>query len=285
MKWIRGISTEASSEFFVDTLQQSKYASSLFWRKKHTHRQYLDWLGSKLHYVRMDDWYKVTKEDFYNHGGKGLIQYCYKDSPYQTLKTAYPEHEWIPWKFKTFNPHYWKDTKNHKKYLDWLGKQLKITHWNDWYTVSQDTVFSNGGKVWLQNYYNGNLYEALQVVYPEQNWIPWKFPRISVGFLDNEKHCRELIKWLESELKIKVLDDWYRVSVTQIRKLAQLYNLGNSDAIIQLLSKVYSSHNWDLDKLFNPKWAKSSQRMLLITVKDIFPDKGEGEKINLLRCY
>lgn len=55
---------------------------------------------TRLGYKRMDDWYKVTQEDFHEGGGATLLNY-YNGSPFLALQTIYPEHKWELEQFKT----------------------------------------------------------------------------------------------------------------------------------------------------------------------------------------
>jgi hypothetical protein len=57
-------------------------------------------------------------------------------SLHELLSTAYPQHEWLPWKFDQVPNYFWDDIQNQKKFLNWMGKQLKINSLEDWYKVT-----------------------------------------------------------------------------------------------------------------------------------------------------
>ena len=46
------------------------------------------------------------------------------------------EFTWLPWKFGNVPSNYWSDIQNHRKYLDWVAKELNIKSFPDWYKVS-----------------------------------------------------------------------------------------------------------------------------------------------------
>ena len=52
------------------------------------------------------------------------------------MSTIYPEYEWLPWKFNRCPGSYWTEPANHKKFLDWLGKEIGIKEMSDWYNVT-----------------------------------------------------------------------------------------------------------------------------------------------------
>jgi hypothetical protein len=55
---------------------------------------------------------------------------------YSMLSAAFPEHEWLPWKFDT-RKEFWGDLKNQRKFMDWISGQLNVREPNDWYSVGQ----------------------------------------------------------------------------------------------------------------------------------------------------
>ena len=61
------------------------------------------------------------------------------------LSAAFPEYEWLPWKFNKCPRNFWDDLKNQRKFMDWAGKELGIKDMSDWYKVMQKV--ENG--VWL----------------------------------------------------------------------------------------------------------------------------------------
>src|SRR5688572_11791586 len=58
-------------------------------------RSFFDWLGLRLGYKHLDDWYKVTKDDICGHGGAGLLVYYYDSTPLKALRAIYPHHKWM----------------------------------------------------------------------------------------------------------------------------------------------------------------------------------------------
>ena len=61
------------------------------------------------------------------------------------LSAAFPEYEWLPWKFNKCPRNFWDDLKNQRKFMDWAGKELGIKEMSDWYKVMEKVEKS----VWL----------------------------------------------------------------------------------------------------------------------------------------
>ena len=45
--------------------------------KKKNQKDYIYWLGKKLGYTTMEDWYKVSRADFDNNYGRSLFHQIY----------------------------------------------------------------------------------------------------------------------------------------------------------------------------------------------------------------
>ncbi len=55
---------------------------------------------------------------------------------------VYPEYDWIPWKFKQVPRGFWADEKNHRKFFDWLAKELNMKTLQDWQSVPSSGIQS-----------------------------------------------------------------------------------------------------------------------------------------------
>jgi len=76
------------------------YTPRGFWESKVNHRSFVDSLATKMG-IRPGEWerfYEITAKDIRLHGGHALLP-RYSSSIYQILRSLYPEHDWMPWKF------------------------------------------------------------------------------------------------------------------------------------------------------------------------------------------
>ena len=69
----------------------------------------------------------------------------------------------------------------------------------------------------LLNMNESSLSKLLSVVYPEYNWLTWKFSVSPHNFWSDVKNQRKFMDWAGRELKIKEMSDWYNVSNKVIR--------------------------------------------------------------------
>jgi hypothetical protein len=170
----------------------------------------------------------------------------------------------------------WKDITRCKDCLDRIKIQLGLQHWNDWYSVRNHQVIQLGGGGLLQ-YFGGSLSSSLTSIYPNHNWEPWKFHQIQRGLWKKEKEVQRFVVWLENQLEIKEISDWYRINRQVIRRVAPTTIMEYHGSLYAFLTKIYPQHNWDKEKLSKKMAAgnKASQRMLKLTVQRLFPNTGD----------
>ena len=121
------------------------------------------------------------------------------NSPLTMLSNVYPEYEWLPWKFTKCPNFYWEDVNNQRKFLDWVGKELGIKEFSDWYKVRFEVekvweLYSDKKKDLLKiNAYrfvlsSKPLPQVLQEAYPEYKWEEYKFNKA------DSKYWKEILE-------------------------------------------------------------------------------------------
>lgn len=263
------------------------------WHKMPNQILYFDWLGKQLGYKTLDDWYKVTVEDFRSNGGGSMLTSYYASSPSKALQTVYNGHNWDLEKFDN-KPHVlkthhtanrqlfivsqgstelsWEDESNHLKFFDWMKEQLGYKTMDDWYSVTSDIVCEYGGASVLKHF-NGSPSKALQTLYPQHNWMLWRFKSMPQGhwqqLLNNVHEQKQVLDFLSDQLRIQSLNDWYRISMHQMNKWI---NLGSVNVLSLMLRNVYPQHTWDLDKWKRVgKSIKAGQRQVVMAMQQLFP--------------
>lgn len=111
-----------------------------------THVRYL---GNKLGYNKMEDWYKLTLKDILAQAGSSLgippflifmciiplspslscfsllfikfgLVYRYRASPALLVMSLIKDHEWMPWRFRTPPPDCWENANTRIKFFKYL---------------------------------------------------------------------------------------------------------------------------------------------------------------------
>ena len=237
-----------------------------FWKDMFNQKQFFDWLGGELGYKGMDDWYNITKEDIVLHGGGGLLNGYYNDSPSLALQNIYPHHNWLLSSFKNRSVH---QKSSQKQFFDYLGVQLGHKCMDDRYMVTKEDIYKHGG-TFLSSCYRNSPSLALQKVYPHHEWMLWRFKTIPQGYWDtmSTSETRRMMEWVSKKMGVKLLNDWYRVSLAQIRKWI---HIGSSDKLCSLLKIAYPQQQWNDRLLSTIALNKASQRELLLAMQQLFP--------------
>jgi len=82
-----------------------------------------------------------------------------------------------------------------------------------------------------------------------------------------------MIEWLGEQLDIKSLEDWYRVSLSHIRR--KWGTIKSSKDLSDRLQLAYPHHQWKTDIFSRSTYhPKSSQRDLIRAIRQIFPNNG-----------
>lgn len=132
--------------------------------------KYFKWAERQLGISQLEQWYPITKAQVAAVGGAGLIKSKFSDSLSTALSSVYPNHEWMPWKFKNVGSRWWAKLENQRRFLDWCASELHIESGSDWKMVTLTQIYKLGGTSLIKNQYGGSLQRALVAVYPERNW-------------------------------------------------------------------------------------------------------------------
>jgi hypothetical protein len=179
------------------------------WHKKENHNLYANYLATKLDYKNIDDWYKINSILINKNYGSGLIKF-YKGSPIMFLKEVFPQHKWLEWKFTQTTQGFWNKLENHILYVNYLSETLNYTKKEDFYNLTNQIISDNYGGGLLMKY-NGSPFLFLKKIFPEYNWLGWKFQTTPYHFWNSETE-KQYVNWLGEKCGYKNIDDWYKIS-------------------------------------------------------------------------
>jgi aromatic ring-cleaving dioxygenase len=225
---------------------QNKRVKPGTWQDKENHKTYAIWLGEKLNYKNMEDWYKITQKDIHSNHGCGLLGTYYNNSSLQFLKSVFPQERWLPWKFTVTANNIWKDKQNHKDYAIWLGEKLNYKNMEDWYKITAKDIHSNHGCGLLHNYYNNSPLQFLKSVFPQERWLPWKFTMAPMNTWENKENHKTYAIWLGEKLNYKKMEDWNKITLKDIHSNHGRGLLNNyyNDSPLQFLKSVFPQERW-----------------------------------------
>eukprot|EP01122_Echinamoeba_exundans_P016844 TRINITY_DN8668_c0_g1_i1.p1 TRINITY_DN8668_c0_g1~~TRINITY_DN8668_c0_g1_i1.p1 ORF type:complete len:358 (-),score=18.10 TRINITY_DN8668_c0_g1_i1:317-1390(-) len=228
------------------------YVPHSFWNSLQNQRDFMDWIGNQLNIQQMKDWYSVSLEQMSKFRAERLIA-VHGDSLSATLRAVYPEHEWQEWMFESriSKLEFFKASiENQRRYVKWLEEMLQIQSLESWYYVEQATIYSGRlkGTGWLE-LYQGNLSRALQSIYPNHEWLPWKFHSgVEDGFWTVAANRNRFVDWVSNELYLKQKEDWYRVRAADLKRIGAWGVLKGGKSWMDVVISAYPNHPWDHQK-------------------------------------
>lgn len=206
-----------------------------YWNDSQNQRAFMDWVGQKLKFKEMKDWYKLTQEDVMKNGGGGLLS-KYRGSPSLAVVAIYPEHAW---QFQRF-----ASVVNEKIFMDWLGQRLAVSEMVDWYKLTVGDVVGNGGAGLLKKYRDSPSL-LVRSLFPDHNWEASQF----VGYWTDMASTRDFVNGLGKKLGFTKMKDLYKLSVEDFVKNGggQFLNSYNGSPFL-LIQSVYPEHFWEPHK-------------------------------------
>jgi hypothetical protein len=226
------------------------------WINKENHIKYAIWLGNKLEYTKMEDWYKITVNLITKNYGSGLIR-KYNNSPSQLVKRIFPDYDWKEWLFGQTKNGFWNDINNHIKYSIWLGNELGYKKIEDWYQITSKLIRNNNGRG-LMNKYNDSVSQFLKTVFPDYEWIEWLFCQTSQRFWNDIKNHKRYAKWLGDKLGYTNQMDWYNITAKLIQinyghGIIHKYN-DSPYLFVKTIFPEYEWKEWLFDVVSNNFW-------------------------------
>eukprot|EP01127_Copromyxa_protea_P021077 TRINITY_DN7155_c0_g1_i1.p1 TRINITY_DN7155_c0_g1~~TRINITY_DN7155_c0_g1_i1.p1 ORF type:complete len:593 (-),score=123.15 TRINITY_DN7155_c0_g1_i1:168-1946(-) len=117
-----------------------------------------------------------------------------------------------------------------------------------WYTIKPVDFLEDEEKDALAEH-KGSVYALLCKVYPEYEWIPWKFHRVPQNFWQDQQNHVKYFNHMAIEKNLTSLNDWYKISLKDFcasgRSLLSSY-YGSS--YINALKSIYPDHDWKIWK-------------------------------------
>jgi hypothetical protein len=160
-----------------------------FWDDDQNVTRYLKWLGEQLGFTTAIDWYAITTKAFSENFGNSVLSLRFNGSPIAAVKHLHQKREWHEWKFAVCPNGFWRQAHNRKRYLMWLGGELGIKTYEDWYHVSSDKLNKHYG-AGLLDFCGGSQVSAIIEAFPEHEWDVEKFSYMRM----NQKRIFRIIK-------------------------------------------------------------------------------------------
>lgn len=134
--------------------------------------------------------------------------------------------------------------------MDSVGAQIGVKDGDltPWYFVDRPTLKRLGCVGLLTQCYGFSPYKMLSTVYPEHEWLPWKFTKIPARLRTDPETTKLALAYLEKTLPIRTPDEWYRVSRSDLDNLGVASVITTAGGLAKALTTHRSEINWDASR-------------------------------------
>lgn len=259
-----------------------------YWQLKENRKAYLDKLGPTLGVTKLEDWYSVTRTQYFAHGNRKFNRY-YRALP-AALMDVYPEHRWLPWKFESWvvPRNYWATKENRMNALHWLKSIMNpdgSAPLSVWYHLSTKDIRKHGLYSLLTQHYKSSFPTMLKELYPHHEWLEWHFsscPRafwngtsrtfesrlcrtsflfsvfqtmaerlmLACASVTEKSNRKKYLEWAGEQLGVKRPEDWYQIRALQVRQLGAGMLSHYRNSLVSALVDLYPEHQWDLKQFY-----------------------------------
>lgn len=199
---------------------------------------------------KLDSLYELTRKTVDSETG---ILALYSSSPLPllaALKSAFPEHRWLQWKFQPLPPGYWANAEHQKAFLDEFLVSFSspgaLVTLNDFYLLSPTKLGRDSAGASLLRHCGGSLLKVLQTAYPHHQWLEWLFSTTPKGFWQKQENRRRFLDWFAAEgnpvspsrfnpLSPEAPNHWYQVTAKSIQ------DVGGRALIVQSQFSLYNA--------------------------------------------
>ena len=178
----------------------------------------------------------------------------------------------------------WTKSENCRKFFENLRNELGYGSLEELYKITEDNIRHRGGSILFDYIYGGSLHIALQSIYPDHHWLPWRFLQsLPKGYWDDINNRREFMDWLGKQLGYQKMDDWYRIDYDLVQNNGGSVLLTkHKDSLPLLVKSVYSQYNWmtwRFDKVPKGHWKSDEFKAEITNFVEWLSDKLQVRKL------
>ena len=216
------------------------------------------YLKERGYSVFPDDFYKIKRKELEGNERTKEIIKKYK-SVAELFLHLFPEYSIEKGKFnqKTENKpvknesdrvekNFWKDKKNHRNFLDFLGKNhFKLDKVEDWAQVKLEDFYQCKKAAGLLQFYP-SFFDLIQENYPEHKFNPFQFHSKPKNIWKSRENQLLYFEELKKKLKIQNYDEFYSINL----RVHGGYNLLREYdfSYFRLFSTLFPDYPWDKEK-------------------------------------
>ena len=173
-----------------------------YWEDQENIDKFLSKIKEKYNLNSPEDWNSITRQHINSNGGWILLS---KYSIYELKCLACPEGKLI------FNnppqpPGYWENKENIDKFLTKIKEKYNLNTPEDWNSITQKQIQSNGGASLLHKY---TIYELKRMACPEGQF---NNPKQPPGYWENKENILKFLSQIKEKYNLNTPEDWNSIT-------------------------------------------------------------------------
>ena len=180
-----------------------------YWENKENVVEFLSNIKEKYNLITPEDWNSITRDQIQSNGGGTLLS---KYTIYELKCLACPEGK------SKFNipkqvVGYWEKEENVLQFLSKIKEKYNLNTLEDWNSISQYQIQSNGGRALLSKY---SMYDLKCLACPEGKSIFTNPPQPS-GYWEKEENVLQFFSKIKEKYNLNTPEDWNTITNKQIQ--------------------------------------------------------------------
>ena len=254
-----------------------------YWDNQENILEFLSKIKEKYNVNTPEDWNSITTTHIQENGGSRLLN---KYSMFELKCMACPEGKSI-FKKPPQSSGYWENKENIKKFLFEIKKKYNLNSPEDWNSITQNCITSNGGSRLLKIY---SIYELKCMACPEGKSI-FNNPPQPAGYWENKENVLQFLCELQQKYNLNTPEDWNSVSYNLIQfnggstlllkySIYDLKCMACPEGKLLFNSPKQSSKYWENEENILNFLAEIKEKYNLNTTEDWNSITGEHIKLN-----
>jgi hypothetical protein len=170
---------------------------------------------------------------------------------------------------------------NQRLSLDKVGQSLGVKEGDlsPWYGVDQKALTKMGLAGLLREKYYTSHYAMLKKVYPEYNWLPWKFKALPKITYRDPNVVKQALEYIEQKCNVTKPEHWYRVSQSQLIDFGVSALISQNGGLYETLKSFRGDFPWVEENFAGVRY--SGLKSLGAYLRRIWPDREVTENFTL----
>eukprot|EP00026_Physarum_polycephalum_P002945 Phypoly_transcript_02954.p1 GENE.Phypoly_transcript_02954~~Phypoly_transcript_02954.p1 ORF type:complete len:796 (+),score=103.49 Phypoly_transcript_02954:213-2600(+) len=223
-----------------------------FWDKDHALPDFMKYLGEKMGFKTLEDWYKVKNDDIIRHGGSNLLQHKYGGSTSKMVMDTWKDHKWHKWKFVQVPKGFWDNLENQKEFVEYAKQSLNITNFDDWYKIKESDLAKLGGKQLLQkhsaspsSHHHPPVAQLVMKILNDHDWDVSRFITVHPPKSPTFEDRRALLQQIGNTLQYHKNEDYYKLSQPLLHAHGGSSLLETYKGVREVVITLFPEHPWE----------------------------------------